>query len=164
MWPWSDRRYTSAQGIPLFNKAFEGLKKFDKLQGYYTFQEVKQYCCRWLGMSLGFISFWWQWTCGSAATHTVSPIRNSVLKASATSMSCANLLLNSNIVFLRVQKKKSFSEDVLVFLVRSGFHTIVFKETWSNRPVLILMETHSHTNAWQNERSRFIKHWLHFLQ
>lgn len=72
-WPLSDRRHTSASEIPLFNKVFEGLRKLDKLQGYYTFQEVKEYSYRWLGMSLGFISFWWQWTCGSAAVHAVLP-------------------------------------------------------------------------------------------
>lgn len=53
-------------------KAFEGLRKLDKVQGYYTFQEVKEYFCRWLGISLGFISFWWQWTCGSVHSFTLS--------------------------------------------------------------------------------------------
>lgn len=62
--------------IPFFSKAFEGLRKVDKLQGYYTFQEVKEYCCRWLSMSPSFISFWWQWTCGSAAMQ-FHLIRNS---------------------------------------------------------------------------------------
>lgn len=65
-------------------------------------------------------------------------IRNSLLRASATSMTCANLLLNSNTVFL--SKQKSLSKDVLVFLLQSRLHSTVFKETRYDHPVLTLMK------------------------
>lgn len=92
-------------------------------------------------MSPGFISFWWQRTCGSAAMQSFT-LSETLLRASATSMTCANLLLNSNTVFL--SKQKSFPKDVFVFLVQSRFHTTVFTETWYDHPVLTLIK-HIHT-------------------
>lgn len=107
MWLRCDKRYTLVSEILLSNKAFEGLTKLDKLQGYYTFQEVKEYCCRWLGMSLVLSALDVSELVAQLPCTWFHLIRSSLFKASTTSKSCANLFLNNNIVFLREKKNHS---------------------------------------------------------